>query len=62
MIETGAGIWVYKYKVEKNQTILFISLHISFHLHEVQHTKKYLMINTTSTKLKLFERETRNCK
>ena len=67
MIETGVGICVYKCKVEKNETILSISLHICFHLHEVENihqyvfTKKYLMIYTTSTKLKLFERETRNC-
>ena len=67
MIETEAGICVYKYKVEKNRTILFFSLHIRFHLHEVKNihqyvfTKKYLMIYTTSTKLKIFERKTGNC-
>ena len=38
--------------------MLLISLHICFHLHEVENiheylsTKKYLMIYTTSTKLK----------
>ena len=64
MIETETGISVYKYKVEKNKTILFISLHIRFHLHGVENIhqyvfpKKYLMIYTTSTKLKFFERET----
>ena len=36
MIETKAEICVYKYKVEKNLAILFISLHICFHLHEVE--------------------------
>ena len=67
MIETGAGICVYMCEVEKNKTILSISLHICFHLHEVENidqyvfTKRYLMIYTTCTKLKLFERETRNC-
>ena len=67
MTGTGAGICVYKYEVDKNQMISFISLHICFHLHELESfhqyvfTKKYLMIYITSTKLKLFERETRNC-
>ena len=36
MIETEAGICVYKYKIEKNWTILYISVHICFHLHEVE--------------------------
>ena len=67
MMETGAGICIYKCEVEKNLTILFISLHIWFLLHVVKNihqylfTKKYLVIYTSSTKLKHSEKETRNC-
>ena len=52
MIETGAGIYVYKYEVEKIKQFLFIDLHICFYLHEVENihqyvlTKKYLKVET----------------
>ena len=36
MIKTGASICVYKYEVQKNKIILFIYLHIRFHLHELE--------------------------
>ena len=48
-------------KLNKSNDFVYF-LHICFHFHEVEFAKKYLMIYATSTKKKLFERETRNCK
>ena len=68
MIDTEAVMFVYKYEVAKYLTIFFYFFTYWFHFHEVENiqqyvfTKKYLMIYTTSTKLKFFERENRNCK